>query len=109
LFHLVGDIFCSPDIFYHADYSATTRFLIIFDGGLRDHALFFKKSPYVYFRRIALRSRSHIFMPVCMSCAFRHAGSSGGGAVGAYQAFMDLGMTLASAIMGIVIPFTGTY
>jgi hypothetical protein len=44
-----------------------------------------------------------------MSYAFRYAGSSGGGAVGAYQAFMDLGITLASAIMGIVIPFTGTY
>jgi hypothetical protein len=35
LIHLVGDRFVVPTSFYHADYSATTRFLIIFGGGLR--------------------------------------------------------------------------
>jgi hypothetical protein len=35
LFHLVGDRFGVATTFYHADYSAPTGFVIIFDGGLR--------------------------------------------------------------------------
>jgi predicted MFS family arabinose efflux permease len=47
------------------------------------------------------------FMPACMAYGFEYAGSSGGAAVGTYQAFMDLGIALGPVIMGIIVPFTG--
>ena len=47
------------------------------------------------------------FMPACMAYAFEYAGSSGGTAVGTYQAFVDLGMGLGPVLMGILIPLTG--
>jgi predicted MFS family arabinose efflux permease len=47
------------------------------------------------------------FMPACMAYAFEYAGSSGGAAVGTYQAFVDLGMALGPVIMGLIVPFTG--
>jgi MFS family permease len=47
------------------------------------------------------------FFPASMAYALDHAGSSGGTAVGTYQAFMDLGMALGPGIMGIIIPLTG--
>jgi predicted MFS family arabinose efflux permease len=47
------------------------------------------------------------FMPACMSYAFEYAGSSGGPAVGTYQAFMDLGMALGPVVMGFILPLTG--
>jgi hypothetical protein len=55
LIHLVGDRFVVPTSFYHADYSATTRFLIIFGGGLRkpsnsikDYSLVLLKENYIF-------------------------------------------------------------
>jgi predicted MFS family arabinose efflux permease len=47
------------------------------------------------------------FMPACMAYALEYTGSSGGGTVGTYQAFMDLGMALGPAVMGIILPLTG--
>jgi predicted MFS family arabinose efflux permease len=47
------------------------------------------------------------FMPACMAYALEYAGSSGGAAVGTYQAFVDLGMALGPVIMGLIVPFTG--
>jgi predicted MFS family arabinose efflux permease len=47
------------------------------------------------------------FMPACMAYAFEYAGSSGGAAVGTYQAFMDLGMALGPVMTGLIIPLTG--
>jgi len=42
-----------------------------------------------------------------MTYALEYAGSSGGTAVGTYQAFVDLGMALGPAITGIIVPHTG--
>jgi predicted MFS family arabinose efflux permease len=50
---------------------------------------------------------SAFFMPACMAYALEYAGSSGGAAVGTYQAFMDLGMALGPVIMGLIVPLTG--
>ena len=47
------------------------------------------------------------FMPACMAYALEYAGSSGGAAVGTYQAFVDLGMALGPVIMGLIVPLTG--
>jgi predicted MFS family arabinose efflux permease len=47
------------------------------------------------------------FMPACMAYALEYAGSSGGAAVGTYQAFVDLGMALGPVMMGLIIPLTG--
>jgi predicted MFS family arabinose efflux permease len=45
--------------------------------------------------------------PTFLAYALDYSGSSGGPAVGTYQAFQDLGMTLGPMVMGIIIPFTG--
>jgi MFS family permease len=50
---------------------------------------------------------SAFFMPGCMAYAFDYAGSSGGTAIGTFQAFMDLGMGFGPAITGIIIPLAG--
>ena len=42
-----------------------------------------------------------------MAYALEYAGSSDGTAVATYQAFMDLGLALGPAIMGIIVPLTG--
>lgn len=47
------------------------------------------------------------FMPACMAYALEYAGTSGGAAVGTYQAFVDLGMALGPVIMGLIVPYTG--
>jgi hypothetical protein len=48
LIHLVGDRFVVPTSFYHADYSATTRFLIIFGGGLRLYTIKTGNTLFIY-------------------------------------------------------------
>jgi MFS family permease len=45
--------------------------------------------------------------PAFLAYALDYSGSSGGPAVGTYQSFQDLGMTLGPMVMGIIIPFTG--
>jgi predicted MFS family arabinose efflux permease len=45
--------------------------------------------------------------PTFLAYALDYSGSSGGPAVGTYQAFQDLGMTLGPMVMGVIIPFTG--
>lgn len=45
--------------------------------------------------------------PTLLAYALDYSGSSAGPAVGTYQAFQDLGMTLGPMVMGIIIPFTG--
>jgi MFS family permease len=45
--------------------------------------------------------------PTFLAYALDYSGSSGGPAVGTYQAFQDLGMALGPMVMGIFIPFTG--
>jgi MFS family permease len=47
------------------------------------------------------------FFPASMAYALERAGSSGGTAVGTYQAFMDLGLALGPVIMGVILPLTG--
>jgi MFS family permease len=47
------------------------------------------------------------FFPASMAYALDHAGSTGGTAVGTYQGFMDLGMALGPATMGVILPLTG--
>ena len=47
------------------------------------------------------------FYPASMAYALEYAGSSGGTAVGTFQAFMDLGMALGPLAMGLIIPFAG--
>lgn len=47
------------------------------------------------------------FFPALMAYAFDYAGSTGGTAVGTYQACMDLGIGLGPVIMGIILPLTG--
>jgi MFS family permease len=46
-------------------------------------------------------------LPAAMAYALEYAGSSSGTTVSTYQAFMDLGMALGPAIMGIIVPVTG--
>lgn len=45
--------------------------------------------------------------PVSMAYALEYANCSDGTAVGTFQAFMDLGLALGPAIMGIIVPYTG--
>ena len=45
--------------------------------------------------------------PTLFAYALDYAGSSGGPAVGTYQAFQDLGMMLGPMFIGMVVPFTG--
>jgi predicted MFS family arabinose efflux permease len=45
--------------------------------------------------------------PACMSYALEYSGTSGGIALGTYQAFMDSGSALGPVIMGVIIPFAG--
>jgi len=45
--------------------------------------------------------------PAFLAYALDYSGSSGGPAIGTYQSFQDLGMTLGPMVMGIIIPFTG--
>ena len=47
------------------------------------------------------------FTVAVMAYALERAGSTGGTAVGTYQAFMDLGMGLGPVVMGIILPLTG--
>jgi len=46
-------------------------------------------------------------VPASMAYALEYAGSSGGTALGTYQMFMDSGMALGPAVMGMVVPLTG--
>jgi predicted MFS family arabinose efflux permease len=50
---------------------------------------------------------SAFLTPLCMSYAFEYAGTSGGTAVGTYQASMDLGLALGPVLMGVIVPLTG--
>jgi len=45
--------------------------------------------------------------PTILAYALDYSGSSSGPAVGTYQAFQDLGMTLGPVIIGLIIPLTG--
>jgi len=45
--------------------------------------------------------------PAFMSYALEYSGTSGGTALGTYQAFMDSGSALGPIIMGVIIPFAG--
>jgi MFS family permease len=47
------------------------------------------------------------FFPACMAYALEYSGSSGGTALGTYQAFMDSGTALGPVMMGIIIPVIG--
>jgi predicted MFS family arabinose efflux permease len=47
------------------------------------------------------------FYPASMAYALEYAQSSGGTAIGTFQAFMDLGMALGPLAMGLIIPLTG--
>jgi predicted MFS family arabinose efflux permease len=42
-----------------------------------------------------------------MAYALDYAGASGGTSVGTHQMFMDLGMALGPAIMGMILPHSG--
>lgn len=46
-------------------------------------------------------------VPASMAYALEYAGSSRGTALGTYQMFMDFGMAVGPAAMGLVVPFTG--
>ena len=46
-------------------------------------------------------------IPVSMAYALEYAGSSDGTAIGTYQAFMDIGLALGPAAMGMVVHFAG--
>jgi len=50
---------------------------------------------------------SAFLAPLAMAYALEYSGSSDGTAVATYQAFMDLGLALGPAVMGIIVPFTG--
>jgi MFS family permease len=45
--------------------------------------------------------------PAAMAYALEYTGSSGGTALGTYQMFMDLGLTVGSVVMGILLPLIG--
>lgn len=45
--------------------------------------------------------------PTCMAYALEYSGTSGGTALGTYQAFTDLGVALGPVITGMIIPLTG--
>jgi MFS family permease len=47
------------------------------------------------------------FFPASMAYALDYAGSSAGPAVGTFRALSDLGLALGSALVGLIIPFTG--
>ena len=68
---------------------------------------FSKTLPMFIFVGLLWGTGATFFMPACMAYAFEYAGSSGGAAVGTFQAFMDLGMALGPVIMGIIVPLTG--
>jgi predicted MFS family arabinose efflux permease len=46
-------------------------------------------------------------VPTTMAYALEYGGASGGTSVGTYQMFMDLGLALGPAIMGMVLPLIG--
>jgi predicted MFS family arabinose efflux permease len=46
-------------------------------------------------------------VPGTMAYALDYAGSSGGTALGTYQAFMDMGMAVGPVVMGVLVPSTG--
>ena len=71
------------------------------------HPRFLKNPSYVYFYWNALGGGRCISPSRSMAYALEYAGSSDGTAVGTYQAFMDMGLALGPAIMGIIIPLTG--
>jgi predicted MFS family arabinose efflux permease len=68
---------------------------------------FSKNLPMFIFVGLLWGIGAAFFMPACMAYGFEYAGSSGGSAVGTYQAFMDLGIALGPVIMGIIVPLTG--
>jgi MFS family permease len=45
--------------------------------------------------------------PTILAYALDYSGSSSGTALGTYQAFQDLGMSLGPMVIGVIIPFTG--
>jgi predicted MFS family arabinose efflux permease len=68
---------------------------------------FSKTLPSFIFVGLLWGAGATFFMPACMAYAFEYAGSSGGAAVGTYQAFVDLGMALGPVIAGLIVPLTG--
>jgi predicted MFS family arabinose efflux permease len=68
---------------------------------------FSKTLPLFIFVGLLWGTGASFFMPACMAYALEYAGSSGGAAVGTYQAFVDLGMALGPVIMGLIVPITG--
>jgi predicted MFS family arabinose efflux permease len=68
---------------------------------------FSKTLPLFIFAGFLWGAGATFFMPACMAYALEYAGSSGGAAVGTYQAFVDLGMALGPVVMGLIVPFTG--
>lgn len=47
------------------------------------------------------------FIPVSMNYALGYAGASDGTAIGSYQAFMDMGLAVGPAVMGLIVRFSG--
>jgi predicted MFS family arabinose efflux permease len=68
---------------------------------------FSKTLPLFIFVGLLWGAGATFFMPACMAYALEYAGSSGGAAVGTYQAFVDLGMALGPVMMGLIVPLTG--
>jgi predicted MFS family arabinose efflux permease len=68
---------------------------------------FSKTLPLFIFVGFLWGAGAAFFMPACMAYSLEFAGSSGGAAVGTFQALVDLGMTLGPVIMGLIIPITG--
>ena len=68
---------------------------------------FSKTLPMFIFVGLLYGAGGAFFFPASMAYAFEFAGSSGGPAVGTFNAFMDLGMAFGPVITGIIVPLTG--
>jgi predicted MFS family arabinose efflux permease len=63
--------------------------------------------PMFIFMGMLWGTAAAFLFPACMAYALEYSGTSGGTALGTYQAFMDLGLALGPVIMGIIIPLIG--
>jgi predicted MFS family arabinose efflux permease len=68
---------------------------------------FSKTLPMFIFVGILWGMAGAFLFPTCMSYALEYSGTSGGTALGTYQAFMDSGSALGPVIMGVIIPLAG--
>ncbi len=68
---------------------------------------FSKTLPMFIFVGILWGISAAFLFPSYMAYALEYSGSSGGTALGTYQAFMDLGLALGPVLMGVIIPLMG--